>query len=423
MAPPAFSRSAAAALFLERQHLVRPRARGLTASSLVSFVEDVGGLQLDTINVVERAHNLTLWSRFGPYDRAALDRLAYGRRLLFEYWAHAACLVPTSHYPAWRRAMLDYSVRSRAWGAWLRKNRRVLGEVEAAIAASGPLGSGDFEHRRRAGARGGWWDWKPAAHALDYLWMSGRTLVHSRTHFRKLFDLAERVMPEPVSREPLGREAFARWHLRQSLHAQGAATEADLRMYLTFPRTPAGDRRRALRAALAAGEVVEVGVDGERDRWLALAEDLPALAAAGRRRRPAVGTTLLSPFDSFLWHRDRTRRLFGFDYKIEVYTPGHARRHGYYSLPILHDGQLVGRLDPKTHRAERRLEVKAVHFEPWFAKADAPPVARWTAVDRDEALAGVGEALRSLARFVGADDVTLGPVTPSALGPPLRRAV
>jgi hypothetical protein len=373
--------------------------------------------------VVERGHLLTLWSRFGPYDRRVVERAAYRRRLLFEYWAHAACLVPASHYPAWRRAMLDYSRGDRGWGGWLQRNRRVLGAVEEAIATSGPLGSGDFEHRRRPGGGGGWWNWKPAAHALDYLWMSGRTLVHSREHFRKRFDLAERVMPMALALEPLTREAFRRWHLRLSLHALGAAREADLRMYLTYPRLAAAERRRTLRAALDAGEVVEVEVEDEAGRWLALAEDVPALSAAGRRRRPAVGTTLLSPFDSFLWHRDRVRRLFGYDYKLEVYTPGRDRSHGYYSLPILHDGQLVGRLDPKVHRAEGRLEVKAVHFEPWFARGGTPPAVSWGAVDREAALAGTGEALLSLASFVGAGHVTVGGVTPPALGPALRRAV
>jgi uncharacterized protein YcaQ len=423
MAAPLLPRRAVAALFLARQHLARPRTRRLTASSLVGFVEDVGGLQIDSINVVERGHHLTLWSRFGPYDRAAVERIAYRRRLLFEYWAHAACLVPASHYPAWRRAMLDYSVRNRAWGAWLKTNRRVLRAVEDALAEGGPLGSADFEHRRAPGSSGGWWNWKPAAHALDYLWMSGRALVHSRSHFRKRFDLCERVMPGAAASEPLTQEAFRRWHLRQSLRALGAASETDLRMYLTFPRLAAAERRQVLRAALEAGEVVEVEVEDDRGRHFALAEDLPALAAAGRRRRPAAGTTLLSPFDSFLWHRDRTRRLFGFDYTLEVYTPGHRRVHGYYSLPIFHDGQLVGRLDPKAHRAERRLEVRAVHFEPWFAKGDATPAASWGAIDPDAVLAGIAEALRSLATFVGAERVTLGRVTPAALAPALRRAV
>jgi len=423
MQPPVVSRRAVAALFLARQHLGRPRTRRLSARSLVAFVEDVGGLQLDSINVVERAHQLTLWSRFGPYSRAALERIAYRRRLLFEYWAHAACLVPTSHFPAWRRAMLDYSVRSRAWGDWLRTNRRALRAVEEAIVATGPLGNAAFRHRRPPGSASGWWNWSPAAHALDYLWMSGRTLVHSRTHFQKRFDLAERVLPEALAREPLSPEAFHRWHLRTSLRAMGAATEADLRMYLSYPRSATAGRRAALREALAAGEVVALRVEGERARHLALTEDLPALAAAERRRRPARGTTLLSPFDSFLWYRDRTRRLFGYDYTLEVYTPGHRRVHGYYSLPIFHDGQLIGRLDPKTHRAEKRLEVKAVHFEPWFAKGVLPPAASWGAVDRDRALAGTADALRSLATFVGADEVTLGRVSPRALAAPLRRAL
>jgi uncharacterized protein YcaQ len=423
MRTPVVTRRAVAALFLARQHLARPRKRRLTTRSLLAFVEDVGGLQLDSINVVERAHHLTLWSRFGPYDRRAVERIVYRRRLLFEYWAHAACLVPASHFPAWRRAMLDYSLRSRAWGKWLRKNARVLRAVEEAIADRGVLGSADFEHRRAPGAGAGWWNWKPAAHALDYLWMSGRTLVHSRRHFQKRFDLAERTMPEAVAAEALTPGEFQRWHLRQSLRAMGVATETDLRMYLSFPRGAGGDRRTALRSALAAGEVVELEVAGERGRWLALGSDLPALAAAGRRRRGATGTTLLSPFDSFLWHRDRTRRLFGYDYTLEVYTPGARRVYGYYSLPILHDGQLIGRLDPKSHRSEKRLEVRALHFEPWFAKGASPPAVSWGPLDRDAALAGVGEALRSLAAFVGADEVTLGRVTPAALRPALARSL
>jgi uncharacterized protein YcaQ len=422
MTLPVFSRRAVAALFLTRQHLDRPRTTRLTERALVGFVEDVGGLQLDSINVLERGHHLTLWSRFGPYDRRAVERIAYGRRSLFEYWAHAACLVPTAHFPAWRRVMLDYSVRSRAWGKWLQKNRRVLRAVEEAITANGVMGSADFEHRRPPGSASGWWNWKPAAHALDYLWMSGRTLVHSRRHFHKRFDLAERLMPAALSGQALTAPEFRRWHLRRSLHAMGAASESDLRMYFTYPRIALSDRRHALRAALEAGEVTEIEVEGERGRWLALASDLPLLAAAGRQRRAARGTTFLSPFDSFLWHRERTRRLFGYDYSLEVYTPLPRRRYGYYSLPIFHDGQLIGRLDPKTHRQEKRLEVKAVHFEPWFANGAAPPGASWGAVDRDAALTGVAEALRSLAEFVGAQEVAVGRVSPGTLAAPFRRA-
>jgi len=203
----------------------------------------------------------------------------------------------------------------------------------------------------------------------------------------------------------------------------GAATGTDLRMYLSYPRIPAAERRRALDALLGTGEVVEIAVEGDAARWLILARDLPALEAAARRRVAARGTTLLSPFDSFLWHRERTKRLFGYDYRIEVYTPGHRRVHGYYALPIYHDGQLIGRLDAKTHRAERRLEVRRVHFEPWVVSRGAPPAAGWGAVELDAALAGLADSLGSLLTFVGAERVTLGRVVPARLKAPLNRAL
>lgn len=424
--PSPLSLGAVAALFLERQHLRRPRGEPFSPARVERFVADAGGLQLDSINVIDRAHYLTVWSRYGAYDRAALDEVAYGRRTLFEYWAHAACLVPTAHFASWRRAMLDYHTRSRGWARWLKRNRATLATVRQAIADGGPLGSADFAHRRPPKGGAGWWNWKPTTHALDYLWMSGETLVHARRHFHKRFDLAERIMPDAIARPALEAAEFQRWHLRQSLHAMGAATEMDLRMYLSFPRVGAAERRRWLHRLIDDGEVREVDVEpseGPTVKWYALAEDLPALAAAARRRRPSEGTTMMAPFDSFLWHRDRTFRLFGFRYTIEVYTPGHKRTHGYYTLPILHDGQLIGRVDPKIHREDRHLEIRAVHFEPWFARGAEPPAARWGTIDRDAALAGLAGALRSLAAFTGADRVTVGRVSPAALGAPLRTLV
>jgi uncharacterized protein YcaQ len=409
------------ALFLQRQHLTRPRAATLSASRLLRFVEDAGGLQLDSINVLDRAHYLALWARFGPYDRARLDRLVYRRRLLFEYWAHAACLVPTSTLPWWRRAMLDYTTRHTGWSRWLRRNARVVGRVKAAIAANGPMGNADFERRRAAGRRG-WWDWNPVQHALHVLWMTGALTIESRRHFHKRYDLLERAIPGAAAVEAVSREAFARWHLERSLHAMGAATEADLRSYLTFPRFALGARRAALRALIAEGVVTEMAVEGSAARWFALARDLPALARAARATAPSRGTTLLAPFDSLLWYRDRVARLFGFDYRIEVYTPGDKRVHGYYTLPILHDGHLVGRVDAKTHREERRLEVRHVHFEPWASAGSPAPVSGQTLAHAD-LLAGVGEALSSLGTFVGAEAVALGRVTPHRLRAPLAAVV
>ena len=421
MPAPTFPLRAVAALFLERQHLGRPRTRRLTPRRLVGFVEDAGGLQLDSINVLDRAHYLTLWSRFGPYDRARLDRLVYRRRLLFEYWAHAACLVPASHLGSWRRAMLDYRLRHTGWSSWLRRHRRTLDLVAEAIRANGPAGTADFEHRRRG--RGGWWSWKPAQHALHYLWMTGALAVHSRPHFQKRYDLAERVLPPWPDGEPISADAFRAWHVERSFHGMGAASETDLTRYLSFPRMGPGVRRGALRRLRESGEVVDVEVRGRRGGWLVLARDLPALERAARRRTGSRGTTLLSPFDSFLWHRERIERLFGFTYRIEVYTPGPKRVHGYYTMPILHDGQLIGRVDAKAHRAERRLAVREVHFERWFAAGGDPPAATWGAIEQDAALAGVADAFRSLACFTGAEQVDLGRVVPGRLRPPLARAL
>ncbi|HMH50572.1 MAG TPA: crosslink repair DNA glycosylase YcaQ family protein [Candidatus Acidoferrum sp.] len=411
---------AVAALFLERQHLLAPRTRTLTPARLTRFVEDVGGVQLDSINVLDRAHYLTLWSRFGPYDRARLDRLVYDERLLFEYWAHAACLVPTSMLAWWRRAMLDYRVRHTGWSGWLRSNSRTLSAVRAAVEANGPMANGDFAGRRPAGEGAGWWNWRPAQHALHYLWMTGALTIHSRRHFQKRFDLLERALGAAGAVEPVSSSEFLRWHLERSLHAMGAATETDLSRYLTFPRFAPGDRRKALSALLEESDAVEVEVEGSSVRWLALARDLPALARAGRAR--PRGTTLLSPFDSLLWHRERVARLFGFDYRIEVYTPGPQRVHGYYTLPILHDGHFIGRVDAKSDRVARHLDVRHVHFEPWFKDGDAP-AAGGDRLDRDGALAGLAEALRSLATFVNAAGIRLHRVTPNRLRAPLARAL
>ena len=421
MSRPVVPLRAVTRLFLQRQHLSRPRATPLTARRLVRFAEDVGGVQLDSINVLDRAHYLTVWSRFGPYDRAVLDRLVYRRRLLFEYWAHAACLVSTTTLPWWRRAMLDYRVRHTGWSDWLRRNPKTLSQVKAAVAANGPMGGADFEGRRPAGG-GGWWRWRPVQHALHYLWMTGAFTIHSRQHFHKRYDLLERAIPDAAACAPVSPEEFQRWHLERSLHAMGAATDTDVAGYLTFPKFGPGGRRAPLRAMLERGDVEEIEVEGSPVRWLVLARDLPALTRARRAPANAQGTTLLSPFDSLLWYRGRVARLFGFDYRIEVYTPGDKRVHGYYTLPILHRGHLIGRVDAKTHRAERRLEIRHVHFEPWLAAGVSPPTGE-PRLDQDEALAGVAEALGSLATFVGGDDVRLRRVTPHRLRAPLARAL
>ena len=317
--------------------------------------------------------------------------------------------------------MLDYRTRHTGWSDWLRRNPKVLAEVKAAISANGPMGGADFEGRRPRGP-GGWWRWRPVQHGLHYLWMTGALTIHSRRHFHKRYDLLERALPAAASCQPVSAEEFTRWHVERSLHAMGAVTERDLAGYLTFPRFGPGGRRATLAAMLERGEVTPIEVEGRPGRWLALTRDLPALARAARVAPPSRGTTFLAPFDSLLWFRERVARLFGYDYRIEVYTPGHQRVHGYYTLPILHDGHLIGRVDAKSHRAEGRLEVRHVHLEPWCA-AGKPPPAGGERLDQEAMLAGLAETMGSLATFVGASEIVLRRVTPHRLRAPLGRAV
>lgn len=421
MSAPQVPARAVAALFLERQSLSRPRAQRFTGPALQAFVEQVCGLQIDSVNVIDRAHHLTLWSRFGPYDRATLDRLIYRKRLLFEYLSHVACFVSSRDLPIWRGIMQALVERWPGRHGDPETTMPIV-EVERRITEAGVLGNADFE--RAAGEKaGGWWTWKPAQHALEYLWKSGRIGVHSRVHFQKRYALMDRVLPQARATAPLPREQILRQRLLKSLGAMGAATVDDLHGYWTWPRFPVPEQRAALSGLVREGEIVELGVEGSRRPWFARTADMAALERAARVRRPSRGTTLLCPFDSFLWHRERVHRLWGYFYRIEIYVPGHLRTHGYYTLPLLHEGQLIGRVDLKNDRPNRVLEAKHVHLEPWFVRGEAPPAASWGALDRDAALAGLAESLGSLATFLGAEHVRLGRVSPARWKPDVARAL
>ncbi len=422
MSVPTFSRRAVAALFLERQWLDRPRARRLTAGTLADFTRATCGLQIDSVNVLERAHLITLWSRFGAFDRAAFDRLAYEKRVVFEYLSHVACFVDTRDLPIFRALMDAIPAGFRKRYRYPGRQQPLVDSVEAAIRERGPLGNSGFA-RPKGSKGGGWWTWKPATHALDYLWKAGRTAVHSRRNFEKLYAPMARVLPQHATTVPLAESDVPRERVLRTLRALGAATLDDLSMYWTWPKLKSPVLRATLAQLEREGRVTPVAVEGQHVHWHALTEDLPALARAGKVRRPSRGTTLLCPFDSFLWHRERILRLWDFHYRIEIYVPGHQRKHGYYVLPILHEGQFLGRVDPKLHRDRGVLEARRVGFEPWFARGGAPAGAAWGAIDRDAALLGLAESLQSLARFTGAERVALGKVTPSALGAPLARAL
>ncbi len=346
------------------------------------FVEDVGGLQIDSINVLERAHYLTVWSRFGPYDRA------HARPADLSV---AACSSSTGRMPpAWSPTAAAAVLAPRD-ARLPRPPHRLVGLAAAQPEGAGQVRGGDPRQRadgqrrfRGAGprGRGGWWNWKPAAARAPL------PLDDRRPHGPLAPALPEALRSARArdartcaSLEPLSAEAFARWHVERSLLAMGAATENDLR---ALSHLPALRRRRPPRGARArcsiAGEIAEVAVEGSSGP-LARARARPAGARRARGRTDAARARRCSRRSiRCSGIATASTRLFGFDYRIEVYTPGHKRVHGYYTLPILHDGQLIGRVDAKTHRAERRLEVRHVHFEPWFATAEPAPGGRLASI-------------------------------------------
>ena len=378
-------------LWLERQGLLAPRGAPLTRRALVDHLEVTGGLQLDSINVLDRAHYLTIWSRFGAYDRDRLDRWIHDERAGFEYWAHEASVLPLSHLPLARRRMRRFPPKTwtaRSWWDIYRTSTASKRRVLRRLRTEGPLESGDFDRRPDDGpvaAGGGMPLSKEDARSLKLLWHAGKVAVRGRRHFRCIYDLADRVYPDgPVATTAEYEDS---WLLR-GLRGNGVASERQLVNYITGPALDQAARRRVIARNLRTKTIVEVRIAGLRGPCYALPGDLDAL---DRIEEPA-GTTLLSPFDSLLWQRERAEALTGFRYRVEIYVPAAKREFGYYVLPILHDGRLVGRLEPKLHRDRAILEVRNEWME--------------AGVRRDRRLdRALDEALDSLREFVGADRV------------------
>jgi len=392
---PRLERDAVVRLWLHRQGLAVPRATTpLTRTSFVDHLERTGALQLDSVNAVDRAHYLTLWSRFGAYDRERVDRWTYRDRAAYEYWGHEASILPISHLPLGRRRMRRFPPESWSGKSWWKhfstspaSKRRVLGRIRA----EGALESADFERGEAELGPGGrptdGWAQKEDKRSLKLLWHDGRLAVSGRRHFRCVYDLAERVYPETDVATPAEYEDS--W-LLGGLSGCGIAPERHLHNYLTAPAFKAEARKRVIARNVRRGRVAEVRVKGMRGAWYALPEHLEALGDVPE----ATGTTLICPFDSLLWQRKRAEELLGFSYAIEIYTPAERRVYGYYVMPILHEGRLVGRIDPKLHRDRGILEIRAIHLEPDFESSMG-------------FVSGLGDAVESLAGFLGATDIDM----------------
>jgi len=312
-------------------------------------------LQMDSVNVFERAHYLPLFSRLGPYDKALVDRAAYRDRELFEYWGHEASLLPVAVHPLLRWRMARAEALEEGWGGPLRIMRErpeFVAEVLRRVEQEGPVTAGALHGGATSGSP--WWGWNDTKVALELLFWSGRVATATRRSFERVYDVTERVLPAEVLAVPTpSREDAQRELVRLAARAHGVATERDLRDYF---RLRVEEARAAVVDLVEAGELLPVAVEGwGQPAYLWVGTAVP-------RRVPA--SALLSPFDPLVWERSRASRLFGFDYRIEIYTPAAKRVHGYYVLPFLHDERLQARVDLKADRKAGVLRVLAAWLEP-----------------------------------------------------------
>lgn len=327
-----------------------------TGWDLRRVLKRVGLLQIDSVNVLTRAHYLPAFSRLGPYDTALLDRLSHrAPRRLFEYWGHEASLLSVELQPLLRWRM-DRAAHD-AWGGMRRIRRdrpELVAEVLEQVRARGPIAASELaeERPRRSGP---WWDWSDTKRALEFLFWSGQVTAARRRRFERLYDVPERVIPSEILAAPTPDPADAQRELiRIAARSLGVAAERDLRDYF---RLPTAEAKLRVAELVEAGELVPVEVEG----WGRTPAYLDPRARVPRR---IDARALIGPFDSLIWERSRAERLFGFAYRLEIYVPAAKRRHGYYVLPFLLGDRFVARVDLKNDRAAGILRLQALHLEP-----------------------------------------------------------
>jgi uncharacterized protein YcaQ len=370
---------------LAAQGLADPRADGPVGTrQLKRTVDRLAVVQIDSVNVLSRSHYLPFFSRLGAYPRTALDALSGRRHDLFEYWAHEASFLPVRLQPflRWKMAAAD----EHAWGSMVRLQRERPGyvaEVFDRVRDGGPLKASELIEARPE-RPGTMWNWHAGKVALEYLFFTGVLTSRARTAgFERVYDLTERVLPPEVLTAPTpDRPDAIRELVRTASRALGVATERDLADYF---RLRVADTRTAIVELVGEGELLPVEVAGwDRPAWL---------DPAARRPRWSRARTLLTPFDSLVWERPRVERMFGFRYRIEIYTPAAKRVHGYYVLPFLLGDRLVGRVDLKADRQVGALRVQAAHAE--------------AGVDAAEVGAELACELRSMADWMELEDVVV----------------
>ena len=383
-------------LFLHKHALAEPPTGPAKGADLARLIDRIGFVQVDSINTVERAHHMILWSRRQTYQPANLKALLEQDRALWEHWTHDASILPLAVYPYWSHRFARDAERLRdGWQRWFRDGYEAqFDTILRRIADHGPVTSSDVGEGEARG-KGGWWDWHPSKTALEWLWRTGQLAISRRDGFQKVYDLTERVIPALLRDAQPDIAAKINWACGSALDHLGFASVKEIQAYWNAIRPD--EAKTWASAAIARGEVVEIlvaGADGSQKRALARPDVLQAAAATPE---PGNRLRILSPFDPALRDRARAEFLFGFHYRIEVFVPEPKRIYGYYVFPILEADRLIGRIDVKAFKAEGVLRIKAFWPEPGVTLT--PP--RLTRLEAE---------LHRLARFTGCDrlDFLLG---------------
>lgn len=388
MTRPTLTNAQARRLFLDRHLLLRPGSGPATGADLDDVLHRLGFVQVDSVNTLARAHDLILWSRRGRFRPRALDTLVARHRTAFEHWTHDAAIIPMAFYPMWRLKFDRDAARIRdRWTAGRRAGwDDEIDTVLRHVTDHGPVSTRDLGGDDRKGSSG-WWDWHPSKTALEFLWRSGRLAICHRQGFRKVYDLAERVIPaEYLNRRHDDRD-IVDWAMWQGLSRLGFGTSGEIAAF--FEIATRDEARQWCAAAQSEGRIVEARIE-MADGTFRRSFTTPAiLDAAMCLPAPGARVRLLSPFDPALRDRDRAERLFGFHYRIEIFVPEAKRRYGYYVFPVLQGDRLIGRLDAR--RSGGRIAVRAFWPEPGVSMGKARIAGLHAELDRLRALTGSEE--------------------------------
>jgi len=371
--------------------------------TILKVAKRIHNIQIDTISVVTRSHDLTTFCRLPSYKEGevwALER----RGKLFEFWSHAMCLVPMEAFPFYAWKMEQLGKQTTGWKVeWGAKNKDIVEEVYRHVKKNGPTQSASLGTRKKGS--NGWWDWKVEKRALEHLFTVGRLMVAYRKGFQKYYDLTERVLPSSQDSEPMTDEQAANYVVQTTLGSLGLASYEDIKVYLG--RMPARVLWKSSRTAVEGyldslrqdGVLEEVSIAGLGNRYFVLGKKHDALVDSAEKQPDNDAALILSPFDNVMRERHRPRKIWGFEYKLEAYTPAAERVSGYYVLPILDGHELVGRMDAKRHRDDGLLEVKVLYFEKGRA-SDSSLVER------------VALGIMNFMQFQGCSRVKIGAVHP-----------